>query len=170
MKQIFQHSTKTEDVTYSHLEQIRSKHADLIKSNQTGNVTVSSKIFPQLSLFSLSFRLLKNGSHIKTYLDLLSLERTITASKLTRIKECDRNFKTGWLHNKIINSFFYQLTNRNEELLYCDSTAALVVSEGKSFRKLWKDQDISKKSMIIIPCNPNNCRWVLVVVSIKEKT
>ena len=46
----------------------------------------------------------------------------------------------------------------------------MVVSEGKLFRKLWKDQDISKKSMIIIPFNPNNCHWILVVVSIKERT
>ena len=46
----------------------------------------------------------------------------------------------------------------------------MVVSEGKSFRKLWKDQDISKKSMIIIPFNPNNYHWILVVLSIKERT
>ena len=46
----------------------------------------------------------------------------------------------------------------------------MVISEGKSFRKLWKDQDILRKSMIIIPFNPNNCSWILVVVSIKERT
>ena len=46
----------------------------------------------------------------------------------------------------------------------------MVVSEGKSFRKLWKDQDISKKSMIIIPFNPNNYHRILVVLSIKERT
>ena len=128
-----------------------------------------SKIIPQFSSFSLSSRLLKNGSHTITYLDLLSLEGTMTASELTKIKKYDRNFKTGWLQNEIINSFSYQLTNRNKELLYCDLTAALVISEGKSFRKLWKDQDISKKSMIIIPFNPNNCHLILVVVSIKER-
>ena len=162
-------SNNAEDVTYNHLEQIRSKHADLIKSNQTGNVTVFSKIIPQFSSFLLSSRLLKNVSHTITYLDLLSLERTITASELSKIKKYDKNFKTGWLHDEIINSFPYQLTNRNEELLYCDSIAASVISEGKSFKKLWKDQDISKKSMIIIPFNPNNCHWILVVVSIKER-
>ena len=37
-------SSSAEDVTYNHLEQIRSKNTDLIKSNQTGNVTVFSKI------------------------------------------------------------------------------------------------------------------------------
>ena len=39
-------SSNTEDVTYNHLEQIRSKNTDLIKSNQTGNVTVFSKNYP----------------------------------------------------------------------------------------------------------------------------
>ena len=152
------------------LSQIFSFPTDLIKSSLTGNVTVFSKIIPQFSSFSLSSRLLKNGSHTITYLDLLSLERTITAFELAKIKKCDRNFKTGWLHDEIINSFFYQLTNRNEELLNCDSTAALVASEGKSFRKLCKDLGISKKSMIIIPFNPNNCHWILVVVFIEERT
>ena len=42
-------SNNTEDVTSNHLEQTISKNADLIKSNQTGNVTVSSKIIPQFS-------------------------------------------------------------------------------------------------------------------------
>ena len=88
--------------------------------------------------------------HTKTY-------KIITASELTQIEKCDKNFKTVWLNDEIINSFFYQLKNRNEELLYSDSTAALVISEGKSFRKLWKDQHMSKKSVFIISLNPNNC-------------
>ena len=41
-------SNNTEDVTYNHLEQTRSKHADLIKSNQTGNVTVFFKNYPPI--------------------------------------------------------------------------------------------------------------------------
>ena len=165
-------SNNTEYVTYNHQEQIRSKHTDLVKSSQTGNVTVFSKIIPQFSSFSLSSRLPKNGSHTITYnLSWLTVFRkNYNSIRINQNKKYDKNFKTGWLHDEIINSFFYQLTNRNEELLSCDSTAALVISEGKSFRKLWKDQDISKKSMIIIPFNPNNCHWILVVVSIKERT
>ena len=58
----------------------------------------------------------------------------------------------GWQHDKITNSLFYQLTNRSKKLLYSNLTAALVVSEGNSFRKPWKNQNISKKSMIIISC------------------
>ena len=77
-------SNNTEDVTCNHLEQIRSKN---------------TKPIPQFSSFSLSSRVPKNGSHTITYPDLLSLERAITASELTKIKKCDRNFKTGWLHD-----------------------------------------------------------------------
>ena len=50
-------SNNTEDITYNHLEQIRSKQTDLIKSSQTGNV-----------FFILSSHLLKNGSHTKPIL------------------------------------------------------------------------------------------------------
>ena len=88
-------SNNTENVSYNHLEQIRSKNTDLIKSSQTGNVTVFSNIILQFSSFSFSYHLFKNGSHTITYLDLLSLEGTIAASELTKIKKYDRNFKTG---------------------------------------------------------------------------
>ena len=76
----------------------------------------------------------------------------------------------GWQHDKITNSLFYQLTNRSKKLLYSNLTAALVVSEGNSFGKLWKNQNTSQKSMIIIPFNPNNYHWILVVFSIEERT
>ena len=59
-------------------------------------------------------------------------------------KKCDRNFKTGWLQDEIINAFFYQLTNRNEELLYCDLTTTLVVSEGKSFETFERSKYVEK--------------------------
>ena len=50
------------------------------------------------------------------------------------------------------------------------STAALVVAEGKLFRKLWKNEDLFSKSFIFIPFNLNNCHWILVVVNISERT
>ena len=46
----------------------------------------------------------------------------------------------------------------------------MVISEDNSFKRLWKDQDISKKPIIIIPFDPNNCHWILVEVSVKERT
>ena len=118
-------SNNTEDVIYNYLEEIRSKNTDLIKSNQTENVTAFSGFIPQFSSFSLSSRLLKNRNHAVTYLDLVSLETTIKASELTKIKKFDSNSKTGLLNDEIVNSFFYHLTNRNGELLYCNLTTVL---------------------------------------------
>ena len=43
------------------------------------------------------------------------------------------------------------------------------MTEGKSFRKLWKNEDLFSKSFIFIPFNPNNCHWILVVVNISER-
>ena len=59
------------------------------------------------------------------------------------------------------------LTRKNT--LYCSLSAALVVAEGKSFWKLWKNEDLLFKSFIFIPFNPNNCDWILVVVNISQR-
>ena len=85
-------SGNTEDVTSNHLEQITSNEMEIIKSYQPRNVTVSSKAMPQFSLFSLSPCLLRNGSCTITYLDLLSLERTIKVCELTKIKKMRQEF------------------------------------------------------------------------------
>ena len=155
-------SNNTEDVTYNHLEQIIDQNMQTSLRLAKQKISVFSKIIPQFSSFLPSSRIL--------YLSCLTLFRKNDSSiRINQNKEMRQEFQ-NWLDaRRNYNFFFYQLTNRNEELLYCDSTATLVVSEDKSFRKLWKDQDISKKSMIIIPFNPNNCHWILVVVSIKER-
>ena len=117
-------SNNTEYVTYNHQEQIRSKHTDLVKSSQTGNVTVFSKIIPQFSSFSLSSRLPKNGSHTITCLDLLSLERTITASELTKIRNTTRISKLVDCTTKlsILSSINWQIETKN----YCPAIQPLL--------------------------------------------
>ena len=69
----------------------------------------------------------------------------------------------------MINSFLHFLTSNRTEFLLCESSAALVISEGKSFRKLWKDEELSSKSCAFIPYNPNNCHWLLIVLKIHRK-
>ena len=116
-----------------------------------------------------STSLLRNACHSLTYLYLPSLEFVHATSQLEKIRKYDRRFRTGWLHDEIVNSFLHMLTKKNKSTLYCSSTAALVVAEGKSFWKLWKNEDLFSKSFIFIPFNPNNCQWILVVVSISER-
>ena len=133
------------------------------------NYTITSNIITQLPSIRFSTSLLRNGRHSLTYLDLLSLESARSRSQLEKIWKYDRRFRTGWLHNEIINSFLYMLTKKNRSTLYCGSAAALVVAGKKSFRKLWKNEDLFSKSFIFISFNPNKCHWILVVVNISER-
>ena len=134
------------------------------------NYTITSKIITQLPSIPFSTSLLRNGCHSLTYLDLLSLECVHSTSQLEKIQKYDSRFRTGWLHDEIFNLFLYMMTKKNRSTLYCRSTAALVVAERKSFRKLWKNEDLFSKSFIFISCNPNNSHWILVVVNISERT
>ena len=138
-------------------------------STQGKNLVMASRIVNQHPPIPLSSPLLKNGFHTITYLDLLSLETAHTTSQLANIRKYDKHFKTGLLHDEVINSFLHVLTSNRTEFLLCESSAALVISEGKSFRKLWKDEELSSKSCVFIPFNPNNCHWLLVVLKIHRK-
>ena len=133
------------------------------------NYTITSKIITQLLSILFSTSLLRKGCHGLTYLDLLSLVSVHSTPQLEKIRKYERRFRTGWLHDEIINSFLYMQTKKNRSTLYCSSTAALVVTEGKSFRKLWKIGDLFSKSFIFISFKPNNCHWILVVVNISER-
>ena len=126
-------------------------------NTQGKNLVMASRIVNQHPPIPLSSPLLKNGFQTITYLDLLSLETAHTTSQLVNVRKYDKHFKTGWLHDEVINSFLHVLTSNRTEFLLCESSAALVISEGKSFRKLWKDEELSSKSCIFIPFNANNC-------------
>ena len=98
--------------------------------------------------------LLKNHCHSLFFLDPLSLEVNLTKDELRGIRQYDANFKIGWLHDEVINSYFSVICKSQEKVLYCGTTEALLISHGKSFRRLWKTESIQKDSVIIIPFNP----------------
>ena len=177
------------EIQTSEIQLKDTRHAQLLEMNETHfpekpvkavasindfntqgkNLVMTSRIVNQYPAIVLSSPLLKNGFHTITYLDLLSLGTAHTTSQLANIREYDKHFKTGLLHDEVINSFLHVLTSNRTEFLLCESSAALVISEGKSFRKLWKDEELSSKSCVFIPFNPNNCHWLLVVLKIHRK-
>ena len=55
--------------------------------------------------------LLRNGGHSITYLDLISLEVSHNQSQLAKIRIDYVNFRSGWLHDDIINSYLFQIQN-----------------------------------------------------------
>ena len=66
-------------------------------------------VFKIICNINVPFRkvLLRNGCHSITYLDLIYLEVLHNQSQLTKIRDDDINFCSGWLHYEIINSYLF---------------------------------------------------------------
>ena len=114
--------------------------------------------------------LLRNGCHSITYLDLISLEVSHNQSQLAKIWKDDVNFRFGWLHDEIINSYLFQIQLQFRHVIYCGSIEALLIYNGKSFRKMWKGKNLSEKQILFIPFNLSNRHWTLLFVNLKAKT
>ena len=129
-----------------------------------------SSIIPRLPFVDdISTTLLKNHCHSISFLDLLSLEVNLTKDELRRIRQYDVNFKIGWLHDEVINSYFSVICKSQEKVLYCGTTEALLISHGKSFRRLWKNESIQKDSVIIIPFNPTGYHWIFIQIDLRNR-
>ena len=124
-------------------ETIAFKKEKVIDQNN-GKVNLNkfhTAIIPRLPFVNeVNTTLLKNHCHSISFLDLLSLEVDVTKVELRRIKQYDANFKIGWLHDEVINSYFSVVCKTQEKVLYCGTTEALLISHGKSFRRLCKNQ------------------------------
>ena len=70
---------------------------------------MASRFVNQHPPIPFSSPLLKNDFHTTPYLGLLSLETTHTTSQLANVRKHDKNFKTRWLHDEVINSFLHVL-------------------------------------------------------------
>ena len=114
--------------------------------------------------------LLRNGRHSITYLDLISLKVLHNQSQLAKIRKDDVNFRSGWLHDEIINSYLFQIHLQFRHVTHCGSTEALLIYNGKSFRKMWKGESLSDKHILFIPFNLSNRQWTLPFVNLKTKT
>ena len=108
--------------------------------------------------------LLKNHCHSISFLDLLSPEVNLTKDELRRIKQCEANFKIGWLQDEIINSYFSVICKTQEKVFYCGTTEALLILHGKSFLRLWKNQLMKRDSVMIIPFNPTGYHWIFIQI------
>ena len=111
---------------------------------------------------------LKNGCFAVDYLNLMTLEVAHSRAQLKEIKKIDNNFKPGWLHDEIINSFLFNLSKVHNDVLICGSAQAMIIHLGKSFRKMWNTENLSQKSTILIPFNPTNNHWKLIYINLKE--
>ena len=147
------------------------KNEKIIEKNN-GKVNLNkfhTAIIPRLPFLNdISTMLLKNHCHSISFLDLLSLEVNLVKDELRRIRQYDANFKIGWLHHEVINSYFSVICKSQEKVLYYGTTEALLISHGKSFRTLWKNESIQKDSVIIIPFNPTGYHWIFIQIDLRR--
>ena len=148
------------------------KNEKIIEKNN-GKVNLNkfhTAIIPRLPFVNdICTLLLKNHCHSIFFLDLLSLEVNLTKDQLRGIRKYDANFKIGWLHDEVINSYFSVICKSQEKVLYCGTTEALLISHGKSFRRLWKNESIQKDSVIIIPFNPTGYHWIFIQIDLRNR-
>ena len=92
---------------------------DNVKGSTNKSGALDLKICGAVLDGNLQDLLLKNGCHSLTLLDMASLEVSHSKEQLAKIKKVDRLFKTGWLHDEVINSFFLSLERQFDNILYC---------------------------------------------------
>ena len=69
---------------------------------------------PQLSVTKEPTEILiRNGPHCLTLLNLLSLEPTLSRGKEMTLKAWDKDLRTGWLYDAIIDSFFLEAPRKS---------------------------------------------------------
>ena len=63
---------------------------------------------------------LKNGFHSITYVDLISLEVSHSQHQLSQIRLIDPKFHPGWFHEKVVNSFLFQIEKQFYKICIVD--------------------------------------------------
>ena len=77
----------------------------------------TSVIVPDLKVKSVTTPLIKYGCHNLSCLSLKSLETHCSPSCISEIKKTDPFFRVGWLHDEIVDSYFFLLELKFSDVL-----------------------------------------------------
>eukprot|EP00794_Sanderia_malayensis_P001718 gene1718-1917_t len=143
----------------------RSKGRKKENTDSKNNGTFTSKLPTRINLTDT---ILHNGPNNPSVLVLKSLEPSLTNEEYRRLKKADATFRTGWLYDEIIDSFFWKICKEYDNVLLCPTLVTLAMAERRrsqfSIKHLWKDLDINSARIILAPWNPSRNHWVLVVI------
>ena len=78
------------------------------------------------------------------------------------------SFKKRWLHDEVISSYMYMLTQETGSNLYCGSTETMIIANNKDFSRLWFTQNLENIEKVIILLNPTNSYWMLLLLDINN--
>ena len=116
----------------------------------------------------LTTTILRNGPHSLSHLLLKSLEPILPRGTVILLKSISKEFKTGWLYDEVLNSFFWLLQEKNKNVLYAPSTSMLAMQKGLPCGRLWVGEEITTKDFIFAPWNPMDYHWTLVAISVQR--
>ena len=94
--------------------------------------------------------LICNGCHTLCLIDLLSLETNLSDSDIYQIR-CS-----------------FMLTQESGSNLYCGFTKAMIIANNKDFLRLWSNQNLENIEKVIVPFNPTNSHWILLLLDINN--
>ena len=115
-------------------------------------------IFTNIPDIPLREVILRNGCHGLSPLDIKFLDTNVNNNEKIQFQRYCKSYQVGWLHDEVINSFMFRLTRHFTDTIYCASSEALLIANGKSFGK-----------KIFIPFNPNNLHWLLININIEKE-
>ena len=119
--------------------------------------------------FSPDDIIVKNGPHSLTLINLKSLEPSLSVRELKTLRSFHKDFQKGQLHDEVINSYFWCMTQDNAAaIMYAPSSILPAMMEGSAFRLLWGGYEIERVEYIFIPWNPSGHHWVLWTVDVKR--
>ena len=119
---------------------------------------------------SITEKLLRNGPHFVSLLEVKSLEPFLprgTQILLSSVNE--KPFIPGWLYDEVINSFFWCLQKEYVNVLYAASTSILSLQNGGQAGRLWLEKSNEKNQFIIAPWNPTDYHWTFVAIDLQNK-
>jgi hypothetical protein len=173
MKKFFKTNMPLEEMTNTQANTIDSPfecNDDSNKHNSSNYPTSRVHFTPVIRKRSnLRETMLKNGPHNVSLLQLKSLEPFLPRGTEILLLSICESFSPGWLFDEIINSFFWCLQGRYQNITYASSTSMLALQKQSPSRLLWKNIDISTKKYIFAPWNPTDHHWTLVVVDIQQQ-
>ncbi|XP_078484076.1 uncharacterized protein LOC100176832 [Ciona intestinalis] len=131
----------------------------------------STKIVPLINLMGRNVNqpLLKVGQDTLSYVQLMTLEKSVNVVDRKCLRSFDETFQVGKLCDNIINSYLWQLTSRYDHVIYADTSVGYMIRHGQDVGQLWENIIKCEKSYAFIPWKSNGQYWVMLAINIKDR-
>ena len=117
-------------------------------------------------------QIINNGPHSLSMADVKSIDVSATEEEQTKLKELIPSYSIGYLTDAVINSYIYNLTQRNKVLYLTMEQMQGLASNAPYVNRYWNISDVSgpdKKNFVIGPWRKEN-RLVTFIIDLVNET